>query len=212
MQRAPVFVFDSAREARDFAAWVQDASTSTAIRARGRGHLERRQAALHRHLPGRQVRLSALQLLDRRRRRPEHGRPRHLRRLLVDPRTELAEGARAPLLPRVEPGDRQEGVAGQHHAHPRQARGRRVHHPARRADRAHAGRAGELHYHAQVANVGTILSGANNNGAHSPNGITAMFIATGQDVANVSESSAGIVYTELTPEQRPLHLDHDSHR
>jgi hydroxymethylglutaryl-CoA reductase (NADPH) len=28
-----------------------------------------------------------------------------------------------------------------------------------------------------------------------------MFIATGQDVANVSESSAGIVYTELTAEK-----------
>jgi hydroxymethylglutaryl-CoA reductase (NADPH) len=27
-----------------------------------------------------------------------------------------------------------------------------------------------------------------------------MFIATGQDVANVSESSAGVIYTELTPE------------
>jgi hydroxymethylglutaryl-CoA reductase (NADPH) len=55
-----------------------------------------------------------------------------------------------------------------------------------------------LHYHAGVANIGAFLSGANNNGAHSPNGITAMFIATGQDVANVSESSAGIVYTEVT--------------
>ena len=58
-----------------------------------------------------------------------------------------------------------------------------------------------LDYHSRVANVGAILSGANNNGAHSPNGITAMFIATGQDVANVSESSAGILYTELTPER-----------
>jgi hydroxymethylglutaryl-CoA reductase (NADPH) len=57
-----------------------------------------------------------------------------------------------------------------------------------------------LFYHYNVANVGAILSGANNNGAHSANGITAMFIATGQDVANVSESSAGIFYTELTPE------------
>jgi hydroxymethylglutaryl-CoA reductase (NADPH) len=55
-----------------------------------------------------------------------------------------------------------------------------------------------LAYHYQVANVGSILSGANNNGAHSANAITAMFIATGQDVANVSESSAGILYTELT--------------
>ena len=58
-----------------------------------------------------------------------------------------------------------------------------------------------LVYHANIANVGTILSGANNNGAHSPNGITAMFIATGQDVANVAESSAAILYSELTPEK-----------
>lgn len=56
-----------------------------------------------------------------------------------------------------------------------------------------------LHYHSQVSNVGAFISGANNNGAHSPNGITAMFIATGQDVANVAESCSGIVYTELTP-------------
>lgn len=55
-------------------------------------------------------------------------------------------------------------------------------------------------YHANIANVGAFLSGANNNGCHSPNGITAMFIATGQDVANVSESSAGVVYTEVTRE------------
>ncbi|HRF97412.1 MAG TPA: hypothetical protein PLZ51_19525, partial [Aggregatilineales bacterium] len=33
-----------------------------------------------------------------------------------------------------------------------------------------------------------------------PNAITAIFIATGQDVANVAESSAGVVYTELTDE------------
>ncbi len=55
----------------------------------------------------------------------------------------------------------------------------------------------QLAYHAGIANVGAILSGANNNGLHSANGITAMFIATGQDVANVSESSAGIIYTHL---------------
>ncbi|MCA9933852.1 MAG: hydroxymethylglutaryl-CoA reductase [Anaerolineales bacterium] len=58
-----------------------------------------------------------------------------------------------------------------------------------------------LHYHYGVANVGSILSGANNNGLHSANAITAIFIATGQDVANVSESSAGVLYTELTPEK-----------
>jgi hydroxymethylglutaryl-CoA reductase (NADPH) len=63
----------------------------------------------------------------------------------------------------------------------------------------------QLQYHAQVANVGAFISGANNNGAHSPNGITAMFIATGQDVANVAESSAGIVYTEVR-DDRSLYM------
>ncbi|WP_426489596.1 hydroxymethylglutaryl-CoA reductase [Hymenobacter sp. 102] len=58
----------------------------------------------------------------------------------------------------------------------------------------------QLAYHGQVSNVGAFISGANNNGAHSANGITAMFIATGQDVANVSESSAGVLYSEITPE------------
>jgi hydroxymethylglutaryl-CoA reductase (NADPH) len=62
-----------------------------------------------------------------------------------------------------------------------------------------------LAYHYGVANIGSILSGANNNGLHSANCITAMFIATGQDVANVAESSAGVVYVELTPE-RDLYL------
>lgn len=57
-----------------------------------------------------------------------------------------------------------------------------------------------LAYHHGVANVGAFLSGANNNGLHAANAITAMFIATGQDAANVAESSAGIIYTELTPQ------------
>lgn len=51
----------------------------------------------------------------------------------------------------------------------------------------------------QVANLGGFMSGVNNNGSHSANGITAIFIATGQDVANVAESSAAFVYTELLP-------------
>jgi hydroxymethylglutaryl-CoA reductase (NADPH) len=49
----------------------------------------------------------------------------------------------------------------------------------------------------QLSNVGALLSGAVNNGAHAANGITALFIATGQDVANVAESHTAIVYTQL---------------
>jgi hydroxymethylglutaryl-CoA reductase (NADPH) len=55
----------------------------------------------------------------------------------------------------------------------------------------------ELMYRArQVSNLGGFMSGVNNNGAHSANGITALFIATGQDAANVAESSAAFAYVE----------------
>lgn len=53
----------------------------------------------------------------------------------------------------------------------------------------------------QVSSLGSFMAGSNNNGSHSANGVTALFIATGQDVANVSESSAAMVYVEKTPNQ-----------
>jgi hydroxymethylglutaryl-CoA reductase (NADPH) len=49
------------------------------------------------------------------------------------------------------------------------------------------------------SNTGAFLAGANNNGLHSANAIAAIFIATGQDVANVAESSAAIAHAELLP-------------
>jgi hydroxymethylglutaryl-CoA reductase (NADPH) len=58
----------------------------------------------------------------------------------------------------------------------------------------------EIYRARQVLNLGGLLAGVNNNGNHSPNGIAAMFIATGQDVANLAESSAAVVHSELTPE------------
>ena len=51
----------------------------------------------------------------------------------------------------------------------------------------------------QYSNMGALMAGSVNNGAHFANGITAMFIACGQDVANVAESSAGFTYAEITP-------------
>ena len=51
----------------------------------------------------------------------------------------------------------------------------------------------------QVSNLGGFMSGVNNNGAHSANGIAALFIATGQDAANVAESSAALGFSELLP-------------
>jgi len=49
----------------------------------------------------------------------------------------------------------------------------------------------------QVSNLGGLLAGVNNNGNHSANGIAALFAATGQDIANVAESSAALVHAEL---------------
>jgi len=58
-----------------------------------------------------------------------------------------------------------------------------------------------IYHHYKVSTIGSMLSGANNNGCHSANAITAMFLATGQDVANVAESSTAVLYAELTPEK-----------
>jgi hydroxymethylglutaryl-CoA reductase (NADPH) len=55
----------------------------------------------------------------------------------------------------------------------------------------------DLFYSRQISQAGAFLAGSANNGAHAANGLTAMFIATGQDVANVAESHAGVVYNQL---------------
>lgn len=55
----------------------------------------------------------------------------------------------------------------------------------------------QIDFHGRVSAVGSFLAGTTNTGLHSANGIAAMFIATGQDVANVSESSAAILYSEV---------------
>ena len=62
-----------------------------------------------------------------------------------------------------------------------------------------------LYAHSKVANIGSMLSGANNNGCHSANAITAVFMATGQDVANVSESSVAMLYLDLL-ENKDLYI------
>jgi hydroxymethylglutaryl-CoA reductase (NADPH) len=49
--------------------------------------------------------------------------------------------------------------------------------------------------------IGTIQSGSIGAQGHYANGLTALFIATGQDVACVSEASVGITRMELTAEE-----------
>jgi hydroxymethylglutaryl-CoA reductase (NADPH) len=49
----------------------------------------------------------------------------------------------------------------------------------------------------QISNAGAMLAGSASNGSHVANGVAAVFIATGQDAANVAESQAGITYAQL---------------
>ena len=56
---------------------------------------------------------------------------------------------------------------------------------------------GELFRARQIQMAGAFLAGAANNAAQAANGLTALFIATGQDVANISESHAAITYSQL---------------
>ncbi len=52
----------------------------------------------------------------------------------------------------------------------------------------------------QMHNAGSILAGSASVAAHPANGLAAIFIATGQDAANVAESHAAITYSQLLPD------------
>ncbi len=51
-----------------------------------------------------------------------------------------------------------------------------------------------------TSQLGGLMAGAIHNGIHPANGIAAIFIATGQDEADVAESHASLVCAEVTPD------------
>ncbi len=55
----------------------------------------------------------------------------------------------------------------------------------------------ELFWSRQIQTTGAFLAGSSSIAAHAANGLTALFIATGQDVANIAESQAAISYSQL---------------
>jgi len=48
-----------------------------------------------------------------------------------------------------------------------------------------------------ISQVGSFMAGSINTGVHSPNALAAMFIACGQDAANIAESSSAISYVDI---------------
>ena len=65
----------------------------------------------------------------------------------------------------------------------------------------HLGATVEQIYHlGSLGNLGAFLGGASNNSLHSANALAALFIALGQDVANIAECATAAMYSEITPE------------
>jgi len=52
-------------------------------------------------------------------------------------------------------------------------------------------------HHGKISAINSFFGGLNSNGAHAANGLAALFIACGQDEANVAESSASITNVTL---------------
>lgn len=196
MQRAPVFIFDSAREAREFVKWVQENFAKIAEEAEATSSVAKLQY-IDPYLASRFAYLRFNYLTGDAAGQNMVGRATFAACSWI---LDNYPGIRHFYLESNLATDKKASQVNVMHT-----RGKRVVAEAtlkREVMLEHMRVETEsLFYHYNVSNIGAILSGANNNGLHSANGITAMFIATGQDVANVSESSAGIIYTELTPEK-----------
>ncbi len=194
MQRAPVFIFDSARDARDFACWVQEhieeirraaeSSSRVARLQRIESYLAHKFAFLRfdyttgdaggQNMVGRAT-LAACEWIA--------ANNPALRRYFLD--SQFSSDKKVSYINTL------------------RTRGKRVTAEvvvprALLAERMRV-TPEELAYWGGVGGVSAHLAGSMNNGLHAVNAIAAIFIATGQDVANVVEGSAADTYVEVTP-------------
>ncbi len=195
MQRAPVFRFADARKARDFGVWVDD----------NLGRIRERAEATTRAGKLRDVEQYAV------------GRFRYLRfnfttgdaagQNMVGKATDAAcrwiaaeyDGIESWLLSGNMDTDKKFSRLNTLHTRGKRVVAECVLPDALIRERLHT-TAEEMFNQRQISNLGSLMAATANNGAHSANGIAAVFIATGQDAANVAESSAAIAYGELTSE------------
>ncbi|MEM0953855.1 MAG: hydroxymethylglutaryl-CoA reductase [Pseudomonadota bacterium] len=56
----------------------------------------------------------------------------------------------------------------------------------------------QMHYGHGVTTLNSFLAGSSNNAAHPANGLAALFMATGQDMANIAEANQCSVYNYVT--------------
>lgn len=191
MQRAPVFLFDNALEAKQFGAWVAEHTREIAAAAEATTRV------------GRLVEIEQYAV----------GPLRYLR---FDFTTGDAAGqnmvgratlagcewiaAHHPLRPRFLLSGSIDTDKKHSHINVLRTRGKRVIAEATipAALWQQMGVSAELLFRMrQVSMTGSYLAGAASNGPHAANGLAALFIATGQDAANVAESQAALTYSQL---------------
>lgn len=193
MQRAPVFVFKSAREAREFGLWVEENFSELRKRAEATTQIGKLRDI---------EQYSASRFLFL---RFNYTTGDAAGQNMVGKATKAACDWIRSVYPGVENYYLESNLAADKKSsriNILHTRGKRVtaeaRIPARLIEQLMHTSVDAIYRARQVLNLGGMLAGVNNNGNHSPNGIAAMFIATGQDVANVVESSAAVVHSELT--------------
>ena len=197
MQRAPVFIFEDARQARDFGLWIDEnfptikTEAESTTKSGSLRNIEQYAAARMRYL------------------RFNYTTGDAAGQNMVGKATSAAcewialnyphPGMQRYLLSGAMDTDKKHSQLNTLHT-----RGKRVIAEATISDSVMQSVLGiptEMIYKMrQVTHVGSFMAGSNNNGVHSPNALAAMFIACGQDVANIAESSAAISYFDLDAE------------
>ena len=193
MQRAPVFIFPSAREARGFRDWVQEHLVEIRTAAESTSHVAKLQG-IETYLSNNFAFL-----------RFDFATGDAAGQNMVGRATYVAcewicavnETIVRYYLESNFATDKKASYINNLHT-----RGKRVTAeatiPAEVLSRRLRAQPARLRDHGIVANVGAFLAGASNNGLHAANAIAAMFIATGQDVANVAEGSAAVLVGDVT--------------
>ena len=190
MQRAPVFLFDSARDARDFGRWLEEnfeAIKTAAEQTTRMGRLQQiEQFAMGPHLYT----------------RFNYTTGDAAGQNMVGKATSAAcEWIREQTNVRYYLTGSMDTDKKHSFANSLLTRGRKVIAEAvlkREVVIQSLGVTPEALYEARIVHLmGGHMAGSAYVGAHAANGLTAMFIATGQDVANVAESHAGVAFTRL---------------
>ena len=195
MQRAPVFVFEDARQARDFGLWIEDnfaeiaAQAETTTRSGKLRNIQQFAAARMRYL------------------RFNYTTGDAAGQNMVGKATFVACEwimANYPDIQRYMLSGAMDTDKKHSQLNTLHTRGKRVIAevtiPAELLQKTMNISAEALYKARSINQVGSFMAGSNNTGAHSANGITAAFIATGQDVANVAESSAAVVFADIDAE------------